>query len=130
LNSQNLSAPASRVSPDGKLVAYSTWGATTSSANVLTVAPFSGGPSAYRFDLPPGALGIQWAPEGNALDYLLTRGGVSNIWRQPLTGGPPKQVTSFKSEQIFSFAWSRDGKQLVLARGTTSRDVILISNFQ
>jgi Tol biopolymer transport system component len=97
---------------------------------VLTVVPFSGGEPVYRFDSPPGASGFRWAPEGNALDYFLTRGGVSNIWRQPLAGGPPKQITNFKSEQIFSFSWSRDGKQLALARGTTSRDVILISNFQ
>ena len=65
---------------------------------------------------------------GKALDYLLT-GGASNIWRQALAGGPPKQITNFKSDLIFSFDWSRDGKQLALARGATSSDVILISNF-
>jgi Tol biopolymer transport system component len=127
---QNLSAPESRVSPDSKLLAYTTWGATAASAPVLTVVPFSGGEPVFRFDVPPGASGFQWAPEGNALNYILTRGGVSNLWRQPLVGGPPKQITNFNSELIFSFDWSRDGKQLVLARGTNSRDVIMISNFQ
>jgi Tol biopolymer transport system component len=130
LGLQNLSAPRTQVSPDGKLLAHLAFGATFSSPMVLTVVPFSGGEPVYRFDSPPGASGFRWAPEGNALDYFLTRGGVSNIWRQPLAGGPPKQITNFKSEQIFSFSWSRDGKQLALARGTTSRDVILISNFQ
>jgi Tol biopolymer transport system component len=73
---------------------------------------------------------MRWAPDGKALDYILTRGGASNIWRQALAGGPPKQITNFQSDLIFDFAWSRDGKQLALARGSTSSDVILISSFQ
>ena len=130
LKIQNRSSPLAQVSPDGKLLAYTAWGATISSPAVLTVVPFDGGEPLYRFDLPAAAAWFRWAPEGKALDYSLTRGGVSNIWRQPLAGGPPKQVTNFKSEQIFSFDWSHDGKQLALARGTRSHDAILIGDFQ
>jgi len=39
-------------------------------------------------------------------------------------------VTNFKADLTFSFAWSRDGKQLALARGTVNKDVVLISNFK
>ena len=81
-----------------------------------------------RFD--SGAFEVHWAPDGQALDYALTRGGASNIWRQALAGGAPKQITNFKSDRIFFFAWSRDGKQLALERGNTPSDVVLISNFQ
>jgi TolB protein len=127
---QNLAdTRAPRISPDGKLLAYLAMPAMMSSPMVLTVVPFGGGSPVYRFDVPPGACEIRWAPDGQALDYFLTRGGASNLWRQALAGGPPKQITNFKSDLIFSFAWSRDGKQLALARGTTSSDVILISNF-
>jgi hypothetical protein len=62
--------------------------------------------------------------------YVLTRKGVSNIWQQKISGGPPKQITNFPSGLIFDFAWSRDGKQLAMARGSQSSDVILISNFR
>ena len=128
---QNLSdARTPQISPDGKLLAYLVMPATLSGSRVLTVAPFGGGSPLYRFDVPMGAFEIRWAPDGKALDYHLTRAGASNIWRQALAGGPPKQITNFKSDRIFSFAWSRDGKQLALARGSTSSDVILISNFQ
>jgi TolB protein len=130
MSRQSLSAPESHVSPDGKLLAYATWGSAVASPVVLSVVPFGGGEPVYGFDIPPAATGFRWAPDGKALDYLLTREGVSNLWRQPLAGGPPKQITNFKSDQIFSFDWSHDGKQLLLARGTTSRDVIMISNFQ
>jgi Tol biopolymer transport system component len=126
----NSTGGTPEISPDGKLLAYGAFGATMSSPEVLTVVPFGGGSPVYRFDLPMGADWIQWAPDGRALDYVLTRAGASNIWRQALAGGPPKQITNFKSDLIFFFAWSRDGKQFALERGATSSDVILISNFR
>ena len=126
----NSAGAAPQISPDGKLLAYLAMPVTMSSPMVLTVVPFAGGSPVYRFDVPMGATRIRWAPDGQALDYLLTRGGATNIWRQELAGGSPKQITNFKSDLIFFFAWSRDGKQLALARGTISSDVVLISNFQ
>jgi hypothetical protein len=39
-------------------------------------------------------------------------------------------LTNFKTELIYNFEWSADGKQLVLARGTTTSDIVLISNFK
>jgi Tol biopolymer transport system component len=126
----NTAGGALRISPDGKLLAYRALPATMSSPAVLTVVPFGGGSPLYRFDVPMGAFEVHWAPDGQALDYALTRGGASNIWRQALAGGAPKQITNFKSDRIFFFAWSRDGKQLALERGNTPSDVVLISNFQ
>jgi Tol biopolymer transport system component len=96
-------SPRARVSPDGKMLAYTAWGATASSPSVLTVVPIDGGQPQYKFDLPAGAGGLKWASAEKALDYYLTRGGVSNIWRLPLTGGQPKQITDFDSRRIYSF---------------------------
>jgi Tol biopolymer transport system component len=73
---------------------------------------------------------VRWLPDGRAFSYVRTRGGVSNIWLQPIDGGEPRQLTDFKSDVIFSFDWSRDGKQLACSRGTEDRDVILINNFR
>jgi hypothetical protein len=47
-----------------------------------------------------------------------------------LTSGAPQQLTKYPSGLIFDFAWSRDGKQLFLAKGNQTSDVILISNFK
>lgn len=103
---------------------------SASRPNQLKVIPFDGGAPVYQSDwpVPLGALG--WAPEGEAVEYALTRNGVSNIWQQKLTGGPAKQITNFDSGMISDFEWSRDGKQLALTRGSESSDVILINNFQ
>ncbi len=62
--------------------------------------------------------------------YVDARGGVSNIWTQPIDGSAPKQLTNFKSDLIFAYALSRDGKQLVLSRGSFSNDVVLIADVQ
>jgi hypothetical protein len=43
---------------------------------------------------------------------------------------PAPPVTDFTSGQIFDFGWSRDGKQLLLAKGENTSDVLLISNFR
>ena len=71
----------------------------------------------------------RWSPDGKSLQYLLSRGGAGNIWEQPLTGGPPRQVTSFTDRQSLAFAWSRDGKQLAVLRGLDAFDIVLMSNF-
>jgi Tol biopolymer transport system component len=60
----------------------------------------------------------------------VSRGGVSNIWIQPLDDSPARQLTDFKSDRIFSFDWSRDGKWLALSRGPEERDVVMMSDFK
>jgi hypothetical protein len=53
---------------------------------------------------------------------------VSNIWRLSRDGSPPTPVTNFKTDRIFSFAWSHDGKTLALARGSLRSDAVLVTN--
>jgi len=112
------------------MVAVHLWGKTGTSPSVLAAIPAQGGEPLYHFDAPPGMFGLTWSPDSKAFHYVLTREGISNLWEQPLSGGPPKQLTHFKTEQILDFAWSSDGKELVLARGNPNSNVVLISNFQ
>ena len=127
-----------RISPDGKRIMYlaspeppaNPSSPSASNPFQLKVIPSDGGAVLYKFDWPASASAARWAPAGDAVEYALTRNGVSNIWQQRLTGGPPKQVTHFDSSEIFDFEWSRDGRQLALTRGSESRDVILMSNFR
>jgi Tol biopolymer transport system component len=71
----------------------------------------------------------QFTPDSKAIAYVLTRNLATNIWKQPLAGGAPVQMTQFPSGQIFGFAWSRDGKRLALLRGQKKTDVVMMSNF-
>jgi Tol biopolymer transport system component len=71
---------------------------------------------------------VRWTPDVHALAYIVTRDGISNIWIQPLDGSQPQQLTNFKSDQIFWFDWSPDGRQLGVSRGAVTSDVVLIKD--
>ncbi len=113
------------VSPDGKLIACY-YAEDEAGAAKLAIIPFEGGPPVKMFDII--SLAVHWTPDGRSLTYLVDNKGVSNIWRQPLGGGPASQLTDFKTDRIFWFDWSRDGKQLAFVRGAVSSDVVLISD--
>jgi hypothetical protein len=88
---------------------------------------FEGGPPTKRFDIPHGErTAFRWAADGRLLLYSKSEGGVSNLWSQPIAGGTPKQITHFNNEEIDDFDVSRDGKGLVMSRGTPKQDVVLI----
>ena len=118
------------VSPDGKWIVCS-YRKDVNSTWRYAIIPFEGGEPIKVFDLLGKKGDFRWSPDGRSLHYLRdTQGGVTNIWSFPLDDKPPKQLTDFKTEQIYNFAWSPDGKQLVLARGTTTSDVLLIKDFR
>lgn len=114
------------ISPDGKLIACSYWNEQYDTKFVIALIPIEGGTPVKTFDLPTA--NVRWASDGRALTYIDTHDNASNIWSQPLAGGPARQVTDWKSDRIFNFAWSRDGRQLALARGVITNDVVLISD--
>jgi hypothetical protein len=115
------------MSPDGTMIAFAVHPDLTVPKGKTAVMRFEGGEPIKVLDIP---VTVAWSPDSRALTYVDTRNGVSNIWSQPLAGGPPEQLTHFTSGLIFSYAWSRDGKRLALARGETTSDVVLITNFR
>ena len=117
-----------KVSPDGKLIACE-YREDINPPWRYAIIPFEGGKPIKIFDLP-GKDQFRWSKDSRSIIYNDTRGGVGNIWSFPLDGGPPKQLTDFKTELIYNFDLSADGKNLVLARGTTTSDVVLIKNFR
>ncbi len=120
------------VSPNGKQVAcfVKREGAT---AWEIFVVPIEGGAPVATFPLPatvePEWPGLRWTPDGKELTYVSTVQGVSNVWRQSLTGGKPKPLTDFKENKIFFFDWSRTNQKLVLVRGSETRNLTLVSEF-
>ncbi len=68
---------------------------------------------------------VRWSPDGSALDYVAVTGGFSNLWRQALNGGAPRQLTASGEDQIIYFAWSPDGTKLAYIRGRAASDVMI-----
>lgn len=122
-----------RASPDGQFLAFPYDLYVPNPALKLAVVSTTRGQTYKTFDSPPGVYReacLRWSPDGKALQYLLTKGDVTNIWEQPLVAGGPKRLTNFTSGRIFDFNWSQDGKQLLLSRGEITSDVVLLSNLR
>lgn len=129
LSEKFMSFPS--VSPDGKMVActYTDEQRPESPAGFAIVSA-EHGEIIRVFDSAPKAYPVGWTADGSAVMYIRTLDGISNIYSQRLDGSPPKQVTDFYSDQIFQFAWSPDGKNLLCSRGVETSDVVLITNFK
>jgi len=130
LTDSNSHCPA--ISPEGGRIAYFYRDETSSSRYRIAVIPFVGGQPEKTFDIAQDLDSfpyIQWVPDGNSLTYAAARNGVYNIWRQPLGGGPAKQLTDFNDEGRIVFSWSSDGKQLVFVRRLWTNDLVLLRNF-
>jgi Tol biopolymer transport system component len=104
----------------------------------IVAADGSGSPRFLPFtsedQVPPesnmGSLPIRWTASGDALTYVRTKDGVSNLWSQSVNGGPAKQITNFTSGLIWRHAWSCDGKYLALARGNLSIDAVMLTDLR
>ena len=122
--------PQIRISPDGNWIAYLYEEARPAAKEQIAIIPAAGGTPVHLFPLPEDTNRFHWSPDGKGVQFILTQNGAANIWEQPIAGGPRRQITNFTSGHIFDFDWSRDGRQLFLAKGELNSDVILISNFR
>jgi Tol biopolymer transport system component len=116
------------LSPDGKSIAYYYRPPELGAVLQIEIISSEGGAPYKTFPAPGDGYRMRWSPDGSAIDYVHTREGVSNLWRVPINGGQPKQLTNWTAEQIFWFAWSDDGKTLGCARGAFLSDLVLIEN--
>jgi Tol biopolymer transport system component len=123
-----LSPDRLAISADGRRLAWSVY---TESANVWAVA-IPGGDSVRISEARPVTSGTQniesvaVSRDGAWLYYDSDRGGSSAIWRQPLAGGPPEQV-SRDSAPAFSPEVSPDGREVAFhSIRAGQRDIFVI----
>lgn len=128
LSESYLSRPA--VSPDGKLITGLVLDDQTSWMWV-SVMPVEGGTPTklFKFFPLPVPPTVRWNADSRTLTYISSNDHFTNLWSFPINGGQPRQLTNFKSDRIFRFAWSADGKQLAYERGMIFNDIVLINGF-
>jgi TolB protein len=113
------------ISPDGTQIACF-YRASPTTPLKLAILSTGGGSPVQLFDMPIPTT-IAWMPDGKAVAYDGTLNGISNIFVQPLSGGEPVRLTNYSSGITYGFAWSPDGKELAIARGKITSDVVMIS---
>ncbi|MBA3296483.1 MAG: PD40 domain-containing protein, partial [Acidobacteria bacterium] len=111
------------LSPDGKRQLGVSWdeGARRSA---LAVLPVEGGTPQLLPDIP--AINGSWAPDGRSITLFLPHEGGVQFLRF-LPGEKAPQPLGKVVDRVFAYAWSPDGKQMALARGQASTDVVLIT---
>lgn len=68
--------------------------------------------------------------DNHTLSFIKNEKGISNIWSYDIHTDETKQLTNFDSDQIFSYAWSPDHRQLVCHRGAKLGNVTIIGGDQ
>lgn len=118
------------VSPDGTQVAFYVRKDNTSRVE-LGIMPIDGKAPTRRFDVAPsgGYLAVRWTADGKALLHNSAVGDRANIWLQPLDGSKPRMITRFSDQNVMAFDRSTDGKQVLISRGTITRDAFLLKGF-
>lgn len=99
--------------------------------NKMAVISIDGGVPIKTFDVQNNATAwskVICSADGKSLIYNQVKENIGNLWSQPLAGGQPKQISDFKDSFIFTFALSRDGRQIAISRGNYTRDAVLLSS--
>ena len=120
------------ISPDGKqIAALGVEGQGANAKPMIEILPSQGGLPVKSF--PPSRFisGLfQYSADGQSLCYPITEKGVSNILMQPIAGGPSSLVTNFDDLVLYGYDFDWKNKELVVARGRTNSDVVLITSSQ
>ena len=114
-------------SPDSQLIAcrYDIVSNTRDNA----IFPAQGGEPLQYFEVPrQDWQALRFFLNNDQVSYVNNVEGYSNIWIRDLNTRTSKQITNFKGEQIYAYAWSPDYKQIALLRGTKTNNVAIISN--
>lgn len=111
-----------RFSPDGSKVAVF----AKSEIDIISVAD---GAKVKSFPVNFEAVSsLKWLPDSSAVSYVAQKGASSNIYVQSLSGGAPEQKTKITSDFVIAYAWSPDGRKLIMTRTHIPRDVVVLTD--
>ena len=120
-------------SPDGQMISCILPADSKMKQASIAVVSAAGGAPLKAFEVMTFAFyyhSARWSPDGQALIFPRTENNAINLWRQPLSGSLPRALTKFSSDSIYNYAYTRDGKSILLARGKVVVNVAMISNFR
>lgn len=120
------------VSPDNKYIACTFGTASANSSMKLGIVSLENGEMIRVLNETSIAKSrvIRWSPDSKSVIYIDGKNQIDNLWSQPLDNSDAKQLTDFGSDRIFRFDISKADGKIVVARGSDTSDVVMISNFR
>jgi Tol biopolymer transport system component len=118
------------ISPDGKQIAALTAvGTGVNTKVVIEIIPSQGGLPVKSFPPSPFIFSpsFRFSSDGQALYYVVTNKGVSNLFMQPIGSASGTLVTDFSDLRIYGFDYDWKNKKLAVARGRSNDDVVLLT---
>jgi hypothetical protein len=99
-----------------------------SGTHEMAIFPAQGGEPLGHFAVPMQDWQSVQYIDDRVVSYVKNADGHSNLWTYDLVAGTSKQLTDFKSEQIYAYAWSPDRKQIAFLRGPKMNNVMIIGS--
>jgi Tol biopolymer transport system component len=96
-------------SPDGQTLAFTRWPDTI--VGDIYLLPVAGGEARRLTSDGKIILGFAWAADGRSIVYSSNRGGLSTLWRAPISGGEPQPLAGIGQDAYWP-AISLRGKLL------------------
>ena len=117
------------VSVDGKLLAFAGLVKPAPDYTMKLIVLTLGSGQPVRFfdsDVTSYFNHIRFAGDGKAIFFVKHESAGDSLWLQPLDNSAARQLTAFKSEEIFDIRPSPDGKKLAVVHSHTDSDVVLL----
>ncbi len=72
---------------------------------------------------------LHFSPDSKAIEFTVNLEDGSQIMRQGFDEKEPETILRIPQTYIFNFAWSKDGKKLVISRGEKLNDAVILTDF-
>ncbi|MFV0387335.1 MAG: protein kinase domain-containing protein [Pyrinomonadaceae bacterium] len=120
------------VSPDGSRIAYLVYDYDKNAQDLVfsvRITKFENGVAVGEPEEIKSEINrtFRWSPDGKSLAYI-KKEGFDNIYEHSFQSQTERRITDFNSGAIMSFNWSNNGKSLLLVRGITNSDLVLIKS--
>lgn len=119
------SATGASISPDGRQMAFGYYDKTAKQPFQTCIAPVDAPSPGKCFSISRSF--ARWTADSRTFYYL--DHSYTGIWKQPLSG-ERELFLQFENERTNNFAFSVDGKSLVVARSKQTQDIVAITDTQ
>jgi Tol biopolymer transport system component len=72
----------------------------------------------------------EWSPDRQRVAVVRRDDAGENVWVVDVKSGSAKQITHFDNQEVAEMQWALDSQRVAVRAGTTSRDVVMMSNFK